>query len=292
MVDIGDGAETPVIEDFGCRLSDSAAPGGWATGPVPTLTVRTGEGFGGSDRVTLVWDDGDILNQWLEVTVKSDANGGGLGLAADDVFYFGNIVGDWDGDGVVDATDFGALLGEFGQSGAGLAGDFNADGQVGLADFVILRSRFGETVATPTFPAAAPEEPAASPIAPLMLQTIVEPNTVIAAPTSPVLDQSNSAVDTEYISDGGDLLVTPLAISPAVDLLAVNLSNQLVEPVALGEYVSESQIASGPGETFAATGEYDLRPLGDDPGDDLLAFGESDGLADILAESDLAILPV
>ena len=55
----------------------------------PQLTIRPGAG--GSDRLTLIWPDGTIRNQWLEVTLRSNAN---TGLERDDVFYFGNAVGE------------------------------------------------------------------------------------------------------------------------------------------------------------------------------------------------------
>ena len=48
-------------------------------------------GASGSDRIEILWDDGAIRNTWLEVTVAAN---GHTGLAAPDVFYFGNRVGD------------------------------------------------------------------------------------------------------------------------------------------------------------------------------------------------------
>jgi len=55
--------------------------------------------------VTLVWDDGAIKNTWLQVTVKATVN---TGLTANDVFYFGNAVGETGNsptDAVVNSTD-------------------------------------------------------------------------------------------------------------------------------------------------------------------------------------------
>jgi len=40
--------------------------------------------------VTLIWADNTIQKQWLEVTVLATVN---TGLAAPDVFYFGNAMG-------------------------------------------------------------------------------------------------------------------------------------------------------------------------------------------------------
>ena len=41
--------------------------------------------------MTIIWADNAIQKQWLQVRVKANAN---TGLAADDVFYFGNSVGE------------------------------------------------------------------------------------------------------------------------------------------------------------------------------------------------------
>ena len=39
----------------------------------------------------LVWADGSILKEWLQVTLKANEH---TGLAVPDVFYFGNAVGE------------------------------------------------------------------------------------------------------------------------------------------------------------------------------------------------------
>ncbi|MDP6542587.1 MAG: SdrD B-like domain-containing protein [Phycisphaerae bacterium] len=155
MVDIGDLPGTPTAGDFGIRVNEATDPDTWSAGPAPNVSVRPDAGVGGSDRVTLIWADGAILNQWVEVTVLSDANGGGLGLAQDDVFYFANLVGDCDGDGQVGGSDYGILVGEFGQRGgvAALAADLNGDCRVDLTDFAIMRGSFGNSVLVPTIPA-------------------------------------------------------------------------------------------------------------------------------------------
>ena len=60
----------------------------------------------GVTRVEFTWADNAIVNEWLRVTVKSDA---ATGLAAPDVFYFGNLIG---------ASGLAALGGLFVVSGA------------------------------------------------------------------------------------------------------------------------------------------------------------------------------
>ncbi|MGB2614010.1 MAG: RHS repeat-associated core domain-containing protein [Phycisphaerae bacterium] len=110
MIDIDGLASTPSDSDFVFKVGNSEDPSTWAMAPAPTsITVRPGEGASGSDRVTILWADNAIQKQWLQVTLLSDANGGSLGLAEDDVFYFGNSIGETGNSGsntFVDGTDF------------------------------------------------------------------------------------------------------------------------------------------------------------------------------------------
>jgi large repetitive protein len=274
MVDVAGHPGGPVIGDFSFRVSDPVASGEWIDGPIPTLTVRAGEGVGGSDRVTLIWADGAIVNQWVEVTVKSDANGGGLGLAADDVFYFGNSVGDCDGDGAVDEADYGAFVGELGRSGDGLVSDFDGDRRVGLGDFVIMRERFGSAVAAPSFPVAAPETPLAA-SAPVVSAVTSEFELGGASGVPGASEALGSSVSSEGLRSLTDYWFTEVT-SPDSPV-----ANLLVESPAADEYVAESSdILTGAGP-LAATSAYDLRPLSGDP----LDLSLSDGLVDVLAES-------
>jgi hypothetical protein len=120
MVDIaGLAGRAVTAADFAFRVGNSSDTSQWSVAPAPlSVTVRRGAGAGGSDRVTIIWADDDpltsqrepgaISNQWLQVVVLSDSSGGSLGLADDDVFYFGNAIGetgDNPGDAKVNATD-------------------------------------------------------------------------------------------------------------------------------------------------------------------------------------------
>jgi len=92
MIDVDGLAGTPTAADFEFRVGNDNDPTGWAGGPAPVdVAVRAGAGVGGSDRVSLVWADEAIKNQWLEVTVKATEQ---TGLVRDDVFYFGNAIGE------------------------------------------------------------------------------------------------------------------------------------------------------------------------------------------------------
>ena len=276
MVDIDNLTGIPAAGDFGIRVNEAASPDTWSAGPAPSVSVRPGDGVGGSARVTLTWPDGAIRNQWVEVTVLSDANGGSLGLASNEVFYFGHSDGDTDGDGDVDGNDYATLMGEFGlRGGIGtLAADLNGNGRVDLSDFATVRRRFGNSVLAPTIPPAAPEIPAAAPAA--ALQAAGGP-IAAAAPVVSVVSQPLDGRDANNPND--DPIATAASVA-AVDLLVESPSGYIPGP----QPISDGLPATAPYR--AATTEYDLRPLGDDPADD----GEVDNLlTDILAESAVAL---
>ncbi len=252
MIDISGLTGTPTAGDIGVRVNQAANPDTWSPGPAPqSVTVRPGEGAGGSDRVTLTWADGAITNQWVEVTVLAGAN---TGLETDDVFYVGNTVGDINDDGAVDADDLATLFGEFGlRGGAELAADVNIDGRVNLTDFAIARNNFGTSVGTPTVPAAAP--PAAAPAA------ASEPNVDILA-------ESVTSGDGDAII-AGDI---PLGLPLSVEVAPIDLPGPEPTPAP------------------AATDDLLLSEGGLTPGESLDASLDTDDLlVDMLAESPLAV---
>ena len=85
-------------------------PANWDAALRAALDVLAGGGRGGSDRLVITWDADAPKNTWLEVTIPG---GGGhqtttTGLAANDVFYFGNAVGETgnsEANTLVNATD-------------------------------------------------------------------------------------------------------------------------------------------------------------------------------------------
>ena len=146
MVDLAGAANATAIAaaDFTFKTGNDNTPSGWTTAPAPvSVTVRPGAGAGGADRVTIVWTDNAIQNQWLQVTVKANAN---TGLAADDVFYFGNAIaetGDNALNTVVDARDEQAVVAHFtGGTPATIADpyDLNRDGAVDAADTAVVQA--------------------------------------------------------------------------------------------------------------------------------------------------------
>jgi len=146
--------------------ADDFEIGGNGTPPA-TVSVRRGAGAGGSDRVTLTWPDYNPLtdpptmavgNGWLRVTVKAN---GRTGLAAPDVFSFGNLIGEV-GDSSsaagwrVNAIDLGAVKRALNAS-ATITGttDFNRDGRTNALDLGIAKRWLNLTLAPPPAPAGA-----------------------------------------------------------------------------------------------------------------------------------------
>ena len=109
--------------------------------PAPTVTVRRGAGVNGSDRVTLVWSDGEIKNTWLQVTMLPGLN---TGLAGPHVFSFGNLIGETGNSATGASVDFADLLATRAAAarsvGMGNRFDFNRDGFVNTKDVTIVRA--------------------------------------------------------------------------------------------------------------------------------------------------------
>jgi hypothetical protein len=135
-------------------------PGGTsAPAPAPSgVTVLRGAGAGGSDRVVLSWPDNAVRNTWLRVTLKATAH---TGLAAPDVFYFGNLAGDT-GDAAgagatlrVNAVDLAGVKKAL-NTASDLTGryDFNRDGKVNALDLGAVKANLNRSLAPSTPPVA------------------------------------------------------------------------------------------------------------------------------------------
>ncbi len=149
--------------DFQFFVGDSADPTSWTTTVAPkSISVRKGAGTGGSYRVTIIWEDGAIKNEWLKVTVKATA---ATGLKSADTFYFGNLVGESGNDFAITSSDEDASrTHKTGFTAAAItnAYDYNRDGKVNATDDLIARGNLGETLTLLAAPAAAALAPAPS----------------------------------------------------------------------------------------------------------------------------------
>jgi hypothetical protein len=150
IVDIAGPHGAITAADFSFRIGNNNAPGTWSPAPLPSsITVRSGAGAGGSDRVTLIWPDGAISKTWLQVTVRPTPH---TGLAAADVFYFGNAVGEVgnsSANAIVSSADEALIRlnprNAFNPAPITFAYDINRDKQVTAADAAL--SRVNQTTA-------------------------------------------------------------------------------------------------------------------------------------------------
>ncbi len=99
MVDITGSHPNISANDFIFRVGNNNSPGLWGTANAPTsISVRAGAGTAGSDRVTIIWNTGAPIKQWLEVIVLANADTGfpqkiGYPAGWGDVFFFGSAPG-------------------------------------------------------------------------------------------------------------------------------------------------------------------------------------------------------
>ena len=145
FIDLGNlGATALSASDFSFSTGNSDAASAFQPlGVNPEISVRPGAGVNGSDRVSLIFPDASVTKTWLQVTVKANA---ATGLSSDDVFYFGNVIGETGGssvNAVVNLSD--VSLTRTNQSGFGSVGigslyDFDRNGRVNLADLSIART--------------------------------------------------------------------------------------------------------------------------------------------------------
>ena len=152
---------TLTASDFNCLAGNTADPTTWTTSITPaSITTRLAAGAGLSDRVTLIFTDRSILNQWLRITVKANAN---TALPADDVFYFGNLVG---GTGqhnnvaIVNTTDIAITKLAINTTvDITSIADFNRNGMVTVTDVAIAKTSNRNSIpffTAPLPPASAP----------------------------------------------------------------------------------------------------------------------------------------
>ena len=146
MIDI---QNLPVAEltpdDFEFRIGNNAQdPSRWEfVSAEATVSLRSGDGVDGSDRVTIVWPDHAIEGTWLRVRVIASEH---TGLVEDDIFYWGNVPGDTEDslvDTVVDQDDYDAVISSQSSFLDQLTTldplDFNRDGLIDGTDLAIVR---------------------------------------------------------------------------------------------------------------------------------------------------------
>ncbi|KKK91582.1 hypothetical protein LCGC14_2711510, partial [marine sediment metagenome] len=179
IVDIFDLPAVPTVTDFVFRVGNNNSPNDWPLAPAPSsVTAQGGDGVNGSDRVTVIWPDNAIENQWLQVTVLANER---TGLLEPDTFYFGNTPGEAGNDAIntiVNATDEIAAR-NFQHSAVDRAliddpYDYNRDGLVDGTDQIIARENqtnpltMLRLITTPLQDAAIEQATALEPFSPKM----------------------------------------------------------------------------------------------------------------------------
>jgi glycerophosphoryl diester phosphodiesterase len=92
ILDVQNFSGVPTLADFRFRVGNSDDSAQWTEAPAPSnISFRPSEGPGQTDRITLIWPDGAIKNEWLEVSLLPTLT---TGLVTADTFYFGNAVGE------------------------------------------------------------------------------------------------------------------------------------------------------------------------------------------------------
>ncbi len=132
-------------EDFRFKVGNDNTPNDWGNAPDPIgVTTRAGEGGDDSDRIVITWGDNAVDNQWLQVSMLANDQ---TGLLEDDVFYFGNAIGE-SGNSTIDAkVNAFDILGARDNQRTFLNPapidfdlDFNRDARVNAADMLIARN--------------------------------------------------------------------------------------------------------------------------------------------------------
>ncbi len=131
------------LGDLDFRIGNSTDIASWALlSTAPAVSVTSGAGTGGADRLYLSWSPGAVENTWLEITLAANAS---TGLVAPDVFYFGHLLGDTSSDGQLSPIDALLVINELNSSGPSSSADgpgdpldLNRDGFITPADYAVV----------------------------------------------------------------------------------------------------------------------------------------------------------
>lgn len=147
VIEVNDLNVVPTLATLGdfmeFHVGNSNETSTWSIAAAPSELVYLPNAEGTMDRIFVNWDDNAIQNTWLEIKVLANAN---TGLPSEDVFYFGNAVGETGNDAsnaIVNLID--VALTRTNQTGFNVANiddpyDFNRDQRVNLQDVAIART--------------------------------------------------------------------------------------------------------------------------------------------------------
>ncbi len=222
IVDLAVASLDVTEDDFEFRTGNSENLAQWVDTPPASVSVSQNVGVAGSDRVTIIWPDDEIQDEWLQVTIKPTVD---TGLTHADVFYFGNAMGE-SGDSPAHA-----LVNAFDRAGprdnAGSATivnrfDYDRDGNADGADISIARDNGTDIASDLELILAMPAPPPALPLSLDMVETDGEQETVFPVPQTLPPQPSARTVDlvmdeiettaTRATTSGKNSIPTALAI--------------------------------------------------------------------------------
>jgi glucose/arabinose dehydrogenase len=159
MVDVAHLPATATITAANFAFRTGKGDDNWFDAPAPAqIALRRADGDDGSDRITVTWTDGSIINRWLQVTFTATP------LAATpinmDIFYFGNLRGEVGNPEAtarlmvngVDASETRRAIGRAAASITNLY-DHNRDGRVNVLDWTVSARNRAQSVTLFTAPA-------------------------------------------------------------------------------------------------------------------------------------------
>jgi hypothetical protein len=147
MVDILGLPGTPSAADFNFAVGTLGS--GFVTAPAPTsVTVRRGAGTLESDRVTIIWPDGAIKNQWLRTQILSSEATGLPPNAGSQQFFVGNLVGETGDDAIGQQQTIGGLFNTGVDAAGQLLPDNGVDSHYSPSAVGLIQSPSRSTAAT------------------------------------------------------------------------------------------------------------------------------------------------
>jgi len=160
VFDIANLPGTVTASDFVFQLSPQGAfneganpVSGWEFAPSPSSVAVL---FGLPSRVVITWLDNVIVNRWLRITLKANAN---TGLDASEVYYIGHLLGETTGPTgstfTVSFADITPIRSAVGSSvNASSTVDIDKNGTVAFADISAMRPNVGAQLTIITIPAS------------------------------------------------------------------------------------------------------------------------------------------
>lgn len=144
--------------DFEVQLSPVGAfdaganpPAGWPAGPAPSSVTVTA---GSPSRVLVEWPNNSIMNRWLRLTIKANAN---TGLTSPETYYLGHLLGETTGltgtSYSVTFADITPIRSEVGLTvNASSITDIDKTGSITFGDISAMRPSVGSVLTNVTIP--------------------------------------------------------------------------------------------------------------------------------------------